>query len=388
LEERDGLRTPADLYLEGSDQHRGWFQSSLLASVGTRGIPPYKGVLTHGFVVDGQGKKMSKSIGNVIAPEEIIKKYGAEILRLWVSSEDYRDDIKISDEILKQLSDAYRKIRNTIRFFLGNLYDFTPATDRVAYKDMEELDRWAICQFELFRHRAIKAYADFDFHIVFHGLHQFCGVTMSAFYLDIIKDRLYTSLPASQTRKAAQTVLYDVLSGLLRLMAPVMSFTAAEAWEHLPGARDTEYVQDSVFLHEFPQEIPEAIDPELDKKWKRLLEVRSEITKALEGARRDKIIGHPLEAKVMVKATGSLAEFLADKWEILKMIAIVSELVKTDELAEEAYVSEVLPELHVSVQPASGAKCERCWTRSETVGDADEHPALCSRCTSVVSKLA
>jgi isoleucyl-tRNA synthetase len=388
LEERDGLRAPADLYLEGSDQHRGWFQSSLLASVGTRGIPPYHGVLTHGFVVDGQGKKMSKSIGNVIAPEEIIKKFGAEILRLWVSSEDYRDDIKISDEILKQLSDAYRKIRNTIRFLLGNLYDFAPAADRVAYNDMEELDRWAIYQFELFKRRAVKAYADFDFHLVFHGLHQFCGVTMSAFYLDIIKDRLYTSLPASQARKAAQTVLYDILSGLLRLMAPVMSFTAAEAWEHLPGGEERGRERDSVFLYEFPQEIPEAIDSDLDKKWQQLLEVRSEITKALEGARRDKIIGHPLEAKVMVKATGSLAEFLADKWETLKMISIVSELVKTEELAAETYVSEALPELHISVLPAAGGKCERCWLRSDTVGQEDDHPELCSRCTSVVSQLA
>jgi isoleucyl-tRNA synthetase len=200
LEEREELQAPADLYLEGSDQHRGWFQSSLLASVGTRGTPPYKGVLTHGFVVDGQGKKMSKSVGNVIAPEEIIKKYGAEILRLWVSSEDYRDDIKISDEILKQLSDAYRKIRNTMRFFLGNLYDFDPSADRIAYKDMEEIDRWALQQFELLKHKATKAYADFEFHIVFHGLHQFCGVTMSALYLDIIKDRLYTAIPGSLER--------------------------------------------------------------------------------------------------------------------------------------------------------------------------------------------
>jgi isoleucyl-tRNA synthetase len=338
-------------------------------------------------VVDKDGKKMSKSVGNVIAPEEVIKKYGAEILRLWVSSVDYRDDIRISDEILKQLSDAYRKIRNTIRYFLGNLYDFVPATDRVAYEDMEELDRWALHQFELFKRKTIRAYADFDFHVVFHGLHQFCGVTMSAFYLDIIKDRLYTAQPASQERKAAQTVLYDVLSGLLCLMAPVMSFTAAEVWEHLPGTGDTEQPGDNIFLQEFPPEIPEAIDPELDKKWKLLLEVRSEITRALEGARREKIIGHPLEAKVLVKATGSLAEFLADKWETLKMISIVSELVQTDDLAGETSASEVLPELHIAVLPASGGKCERCWLRSETVGDAADHPELCSRCTSVVSQL-
>jgi isoleucyl-tRNA synthetase len=388
LEEREELRAPADLYLEGSDQHRGWFQSSLLASVGTRGIPPYRGVLTHGFVVDGQGKKMSKSVGNVIAPEEIIKKYGAEILRLWVSSEDYRDDIKISDEILKQLSDAYRKIRNTMRFFLGNLYDFNPATDRVTYKDMEELDRWALHQFELLKRKAIKAYADFDFHIVFHGLHQFCGVTMSAFYLDIIKDRLYTALPGSLERRAAQTVLYDILAGLLCIMAPVMNFTAAEAWEHLPSAGgDEQRKAHEVFLQEFPAENAEAIDSELDRKWKRFLEVRSEITKALEGARRDKVIGHPLEAKVMVKAIGSLAEFLADKWDTLKMISIVSELSQAEVLEGDIYTSEELPELQVSILPASGGKCERCWLRSETVGDAADHPELCSRCTSVVTQL-
>ena len=381
LEEREELRAPADLYLEGSDQHRGWFQSSLLASVGTRGIPPYRGVLTHGFVVDGQGKKMSKSVGNVIAPEEIIKKYGAEILRLWVSSEDYRDDIKISDEILKQLSDAYRKIRNTMRFFLGNLYDFNPATDRVTYKDMEELDRWALHQFELLKRKAIKAY-------VFHGLHQFCGVTMSAFYLDIIKDRLYTALPGSLERRAAQTVLYDILAGLLCIMAPVMNFTAAEAWEHLPSAGgDEQRKAHEVFLQEFPAENAEAIDSELDRKWKRFLEVRSEITKALEGARRDKVIGHPLEAKVMVKATGSLAEFLADKWDTLKMISIVSELSQAEVLEGDIYTSEELPELQVSILPASGGKCERCWLRSETVGDAADHPELCSRCTSVVTQL-
>ena len=388
LEEREELRAPADLYLEGSDQHRGWFQSSLLAAVGTRNVPPYRGVLTHGFVVDGQGKKMSKSIGNVIAPEEIIKKYGAEILRLWVSSEDYRDDIKISDEILRQLSDAYRKIRNTIRFFLGNLYDFDPSENRVGYEKMSELDRWALHQFEVFKRRAVKAYEDFDFHVVFHGLHQFCGVTMSALYLDIIKDRLYTAPADSAERRAAQTVLYDVLAGVLCIMAPVMSFTAAEAWEHLPGAGDSRLLKEQVFLERFPAENDAAIDQDLDRKWRRLLDVRSEITKALEGARRDKVIGHPLEAKVMVRATGSLAEFLADKWDVLRMVSIVSELERADTLAGEIFTSEELPELQIGVMPASGEKCERCWTRSVTVGGDQDHPELCSRCSGVVVQLS
>jgi isoleucyl-tRNA synthetase len=276
-----------------------------------------------------------------------------------------------------------------MRYFLGNLYDFVPATEKVAYKDMEEIDRWALHQFELFKRKTIKAYADFDFHVVFHGLHQFCGVTMSAFYLDIIKDRLYTALPDSKERKAAQTVLYDILSGLLCVMAPVMNFTAAEAWEYLPQAGNAgKRKSHEVFLQEFPAENEEAIDPELDKKWQRLLEVRSEITKALEGARRDKVIGHPLEAKVLVKTTGALAEFLEDKWDTLKMISIISELSQEDILEGNIYTSEELPELQVSVLPASGEKCERCWLRSESVGDDDGHPELCSRCTTVVAQLA
>jgi isoleucyl-tRNA synthetase len=211
---------------------------------------------------------------------------------------------------------------------------------------------------------------------------------MSAFYLDIIKDRLYTALPGSLERRAAQTVLYDILAGLLCIMAPVMNFTAAEAWEHLPSAGgDEQRKAHEVFLQEFPAENAEAIDSELDRKWKRFLEVRSEITKALEGARRDKVIGHPLEAKVMVKATGSLAEFLADKWDTLKMISIVSELSQAEVLEGDIYTSEELPELQVSILPASGGKCERCWLRSQTVGDAADHPELCSRCTSVVTQL-
>jgi isoleucyl-tRNA synthetase len=338
-------------------------------------------------VVDGQGKKMSKSIGNVIAPEEVIKKYGAEILRLWVSSEDYRDDIKISDEILKQLSDAYRKIRNTLRYLLGNLADFTPATDRIPYHEMEELDRWALLQFEQFKCRAVKAYDDFDFHVVFHGLHQFCGVTMSAFYLDIIKDRLYTSLPDAPMRKSAQTVLYDIAKGLMCIMAPVMSFTAAEAWEYLPEADPVENRKDNVFLEKFPVDREAALDSELEAKWQQLLDVRSEITRALEIARQDKVIGHPLEAKVQVAVTGKLAEFLTDKWETLQMISIVSELSRAEKLDESVFKSEILPELQVSVVPAAGDKCERCWLRSETVGGDADHPQLCRRCTSVVGEL-
>jgi isoleucyl-tRNA synthetase len=384
LEDREGLRSPADLYLEGSDQHRGWFQSSLLAAVGTRGFPPYQSVLTHGFVVDGQGKKMSKSLGNVIAPAEVIKNYGAEILRLWVASEDYRDDIKISDDILKQLADAYRKIRNTIRFLLGNLYDFAPSSHRVAYEELPELDQWALHQFELLKRKVLKAYESFEFHTMFHGLYQFCTVTMSSLYLDVIKDRLYTSLADDSERRAAQTILYEAADGLLRLMSPVLSFTAAEAWEHLPAEAGRE---DSVFIARFPALNDQFLRQDLDSKWERLLAVRAELTKALELARQNKVIGHSLEAEVQVAVRGELEEFLTANWELLKMVTIVSGLSRIAEAAPESYRSEELPELAVLVRPASGHKCERCWVRSPTVGSQAGHPELCNRCAGVVLSL-
>lgn len=373
------------MYLEGSDQHRGWFQSSLLASVGTRGTPPYKGVLTHGFVVDGKGKKMSKSIGNIIKPEKIIKQYGAEILRLWVASEDYRDDIKISDEILKQLSDAYRKIRNTVRFILGNLYDFNPATDRVSDEEMGELDRWALYQFELLKQKITKAYDDFEFHVVFHALYNFCTVTMSSLYLDILKDTLYTLPASSKERRAAQTVLYEIVDGLLRLMTPVLSFMAVETWDYLPEDSERE---ENVFVALFPEPHKERLaDEAMNQKWERLLKVRSELTKALEIARRDKVIGHSLEAEVDIAATGELADFLKNNWETLKTITIVSGMQLVDELQESGFVGEELPELSVLVRAARGEKCERCWIRSESVGTDTDHPELCDRCSGVVAIL-
>ncbi len=383
LEERDDLSSPADLYLEGSDQHRGWFQSSLLAAVGTRGIPPYKGVLTHGFVVDGQGKKMSKSVGNVIAPEEIIKNYGAEILRLWVASEHYRDDIKISDEILKQLSESYRKIRNTIRFLLGNLAGFDPSADQVEYGRLNEIDRWALHQFEILKRKAMAAYDQFEFYVAIQGIHQFCGVTMSALYLDVIKDRLYTEPTASPARRGAQSVLYAILDGILRLMAPVLSFTAEEAWQFLPPVKGREEMASFALF----QPLNDAhLDQALDGKWKRLLAVRAEITRALEIARRDKVIGHPLEAEVGVAVTGDLADFLADKWELLQSISIVSSLKQVADCNEGAYRSDELEGLVIAVSPFSAGKCERCWMRSETVGAIDSHPDLCQRCSTVITE--
>ncbi|HDO31100.1 MAG TPA: isoleucine--tRNA ligase, partial [Desulfobacteraceae bacterium] len=390
-EARPELESPADLYLEGSDQHRGWFQSSLLTSVGTRGRAPFKGVLTHGYVVDGQGKKMSKSVGNVVAPKEVIDKYGAEILRLWVASEDYRDDVKVSDEILRHVADAYRKMRNTIRFMLSNLYDFDPAADSVAIESMDELDRWALGRFAELTRTVVKAYMDYEFHAVYHALHNFCGTAMSSLYLDVLKDRLYVSLPDAPGRRAAQTVIYRILDGLLRLITPILSFTAAEAWKHLQGQGPDEPVEQSVFFARFPAVDDLQTTESFAARWDRLLAIRGEITKVLEAARRSKVIGLSLDAEVLVQAGGETAEFLADKWELLREICIVSSLREEADLAGIAGLdvveAEEVSELRIAVRPAPGEKCERCWTIADTVGRDDAHPALCRRCAEVVRVL-
>ncbi|CAG37281.1 isoleucine--tRNA ligase [Desulfotalea psychrophila] len=385
---RDDLVAPADLYLEGSDQHRGWFQSSLITATGTRGYAPFKGVLTHGYVVDGQGKKMSKSVGNVVAPQEVIDEYGAEILRLWVSSEDYRDDVKVSKEILKQVSDSYRKIRNTIRYFLGNLNDFDPSKDRIAVSEMSELDRWALARFEELRAKITESYDKYEFHAINQSLNYFCGTTMSAFYLDIIKDRLYVEGTDSTIRRASQTVLYDILDGLLRLMSPVLSFTAADAWNALYSLGEKDSLEKSVFFADFPVAIDPQFDAEQEARWQRLIKIRSELTKALELARRDKVIGHSLEAEVLVKGEGELGEFIHAEWQHLREISIVSAMSEIEGAPEEsAYVSEEVEGLVVSVKLAPGVKCDRCWIRSTTVGDSVEHPQLCSRCLAIVEDM-
>lgn len=390
LELRDELASPADLYLEGSDQHRGWFHSSLLTSVGTRGVAPYKGVLTHGYVVDGEGKKMSKSVGNVVVPSEVIEKYGAEILRLWVSSEDYTGDVKVSDAILKQVSDSYRKIRNTIRYFLGNLSDFQVEKDRVAQEKLLEIDQWALAKFEELRYKVVKAYDSYEFHSIYQNINYFCGMTMSSFYLDVLKDRLYTAAPDSVDRRAAQTVLYDILTGFLQLISPVLCFTAAEAWDSLHGRDEKSPLEQSIFFTEFPPAKEIALQDGMMKKWARLLSVRSEITKALEIARREKVIGHSLEARVEVKATGDLLAFLRAEWQTIQDISIISELRLLEEKpagSSVVFTSEELEDFVVAVGPANGEKCERCWIRSETVGKDTRHPQLCHRCASVLQEM-
>ena len=390
LEPRAQLRSPADLYLEGSDQHRGWFQSSLLTSVGNRGRAPFKGVLTHGYVVDGKGKKMSKSIGNVIAPQEMIDKFGADIVRLWVSSEDYRDDVKVSEEIMRHVSDGYRKMRNTIRFLLSNLNDFDPVTDTVTdAAHFSELDRWALARYAELVRRVDRAYTEYEFHAVYHGLLNFCTSVVSSLYMDVLKDKLYCAATNDPGRRAAQTVIYRILDGLLRLMSPIISVTAAEAWEHLNGLDQKSPIEESVFFADFPKVDDIGEDNELDQRWEKLLAVRSEITKILEAARRDKVIGLSLDAEVVLELEGEIADFLADKLELLRQVCIVSTLrvLESADPAVNFVASEEVSGLKVAVQPAPGEKCERCWTLSTTVGDTEAHPTLCNSCVGVVEKL-
>ncbi|MFP4476572.1 MAG: isoleucine--tRNA ligase [Desulfatibacillaceae bacterium] len=378
LEARPYLRWPADMYLEGSDQHRGWFHSSLLCSVGTRGRAPYDGVLTHGFVVDAEGRKMSKSIGNVIAPDKVIKQYGAEILRLWVASSDYRDDIRISDNILKQLTDAYRRIRNTWRFILGNISDFDPEQDAVGHDDLLEIDRYMLHRLQYIRHRAAKAYDAFEFHIIYHDLHNFCAVDLSAFYLDILKDRLYTSPPGSVRRRAAQTVMFRLLDTTVRLMAPILAFTAEEAWDHMP---DFAGKADSVHMALMPEIEERWADQELAERWERIRKVRGEVTKAIEEARAKKEVGHPLDASATVYADDTWYENLAPYADRLSNLFIVSQaILARGEAPEGAFVSTNVPGIAVMVKPALGGKCQRCWIHDESVDAIDERPGVCRRC--------
>jgi len=385
LEQRSNLRWPADLYLEGSDQHRGWFHSSLLTSVGTRGKAPYKSVLTHGFTVDGEGKKMSKSVGNTIAPKEVIRKHGAEILRLWVSASDYRDDIRISDNILKQLSDAYRRIRNTSRYILGNLYDFNPESDMVPYEDMQEIDRYALHKLQDIIAKSKRAYDNYEFHVIYHSLNNYCTIDLSAFYLDILKDRLYTSPPNSIERRSAQTAMHILLDAIVRIMAPVLAFTADEIWKHIPDKNDKPV---SVHLASMPTINKRWKNDELGRKWGRLIAVRREVTKVLEEARTKKIIGHSLDAAVTLCAEGDVFEDLNPYANDLRTVFIVSKaaLVSSDNRTG-AFINTGIDELSIQVEAADGEKCERCWVHDGSVGTLTEHPKICNRCQTALESI-
>ena len=386
LEPRVDLRWPADLYLEGSDQHRGWFHSALLTAVGTRKQAPYKAVLTHGFVVDADSRKMSKSLGNVIAPSEVIDKYGAEILRLWVSATDYREDIRISENILKQLSDAYRRIRNTSRFMLGNLFDFDPAVDEISYDSMPEVDRFALHKLQGMIEKTLKAYDEYEYHLIYHALHNYCTLDLSAFYLDILKDRLYTSPPKSDARKSAQTVMYFLLDSLARIMAPLLPFTAEEIWEYMPAHSEK---TSSVHIASLPEVSSQWKDEDLSQKWETILNVRAEATKALEEARAAKQIGHPLDAAVTISAKEGLYDLLQPYAEDLRFIFIVSSVsLLKDEKLDGSFESEKLEGLSIKIDAASGKKCERCWIHELSVGSDNEHPTICERCQNALAEIS
>ena len=357
----------ATLYLEGSDQYRGWFQSSLLTSVATKGKAPYKEVLTHGYTVDEQGRKMSKSVGNVIAPQTMIKQYGADILRLWVLSSDYKSDVSISNGIMKQVAEVYRKIRNTARYILGNISDFN-VNEPVKYDKLEEIDKWALIKLNHLIKDCTKAFDEYDFNKAYQAINTFCVVDMSNFYLDIIKDRLYTSKKESTKRRAAQTAMYNILSGLVRIIAPMTVYTAEEIWKYMPhkNGENTE----SIMLEYWPKVNEKYENKELEEKWNKIIAIKEEASKALEMARAEKVIGHSLNAKVTINADKENYNFLKDKEELLQEVFIVS-----------AVEVKEANELKIDVTPAEGEKCERCWMYSTTVGEDKENPTICHRCS-------
>lgn len=377
MEQHKGLSWPADLYLEGADQYRGWFQSSLLTSVVYKGSAPYKAVCTHGWVVDGEGKTMHKSLGNGIAPNEITDVYGADILRLWVASSDYHSDIRISQPILKQLSEAYKKIRNTARFILGNLGNgkgFNPDTDCVSDDKLTELDKWALMRLDSLIDKVNEGYNTFDFHIAFHAIHNFCVTDMSNFYLDIIKDRLYCEKEDSEVRRAAQTAMYRILSAVARLAAPIISFTAEEIWTYMPHTSTDD--KESIFLNQMPEKSGIEFSDEFVSKWEFIYSTRETVNKVLEEKRNEKLIGKSLEANIIIHCGESLYEKYNALTEELKDILIVSGVSASKDGNDE------VPEIEVI--KAEGEKCERCWSYSNTVGSDSEHPTLCARCAAVV----
>ncbi|TNG01260.1 MAG: isoleucine--tRNA ligase, partial [Gammaproteobacteria bacterium] len=378
LEQNKDLQYPADLYLEGSDQHRGWFQSSLLTAVGMNGSAPYRNVLTHGFTVDADGRKMSKSLGNVIAPQKIVKTLGADILRLWVAATDYRNEMNVSDEILKRMADSYRRMRNTARYLLANLEGFDPAENQVDDDDMLALDRWAVIRASRLQEEIIKAYDDYNFHLIYQKVHNFCSVDMGAFYLDIIKDRIYTMQTDSVARRSAQTAMYHIAEALVRWLAPVLSFTAEEIWKYLPGERN-----ESVFLTEWYEGLSAYHEDQFDSEfWNQVMKVRNAVSRELEKARNEKKVGSSLDAEVDLYCTPELRGLLSQLEDELRFILITSyaRIHSLEEKASDAIAAEGVDALWIKVSLSSHDKCVRCWHHREDIGDNDVHPELCVRC--------
>jgi isoleucyl-tRNA synthetase len=365
---RAELTWPADLYLEGSDQHRGWFQSSLLVGLGTRGKAPFREVVTHGFIVAEDGRKMSKSLGNSIEPQDIIKESGAEIIRLWVAMVDYREEVRLGKQILARVIEAYRKIRNTLRYLASNLYDFDPAVDTVPLERMQEVDRFALARYGTAATAVLTAYEGYDFPTIFQAINQFATVDLSAFYADVSKDRLYTFGPASPERRSAQTAMYMIADGLTRLLAPILPVTTDELWQHLPGARDS-----SIHLAEFPTDVERLQNPALTERWERLMKIREEVNRALETERQAKTIGNALGARVILRASGADAALLHQYRDDLPMLFIVSEVELETVSSQDAGVQ-------ITVMRAEGEKCPRCWRFVRTISKARGAEGLCERC--------
>jgi isoleucyl-tRNA synthetase len=381
-----GKEWPADVYLEGPDQYRGWFHSSLLIAVGVRDKAPYRGVVTHGWTLDEQGRPMSKSLGNVVLPSEICDKWGADLLRLWVGSQEYQADVKMSERVMTQLSEAYRKIRNTFRFALGNLNEFDPTCDALPNAQLEEIDQWMLERTADLVKRCREWYASYEFHRVYHAIHDFCVVDLSAFYYDMLKDRLYTKAPKNKSRRSAQTAVWKITSALVRLAAPILVFTAEEIWKYFPKAAGE---PDSVHIALFPDE-PElrtGIAPAKVDTWELFGKVRGEVLKALEIARNEKkLINSGLEAKVLLNADLELKAKLKHYLPLLPGLFIVSQVELISAGAGD-YKAEAVPSLEVTVQRADGKKCERCWNYSLHVGENSRYPTICERCSEAIAEI-
>jgi isoleucyl-tRNA synthetase len=364
---RPELTWPADVYLEGSDQHRGWFQSSLLVGLGTRNAPPFREVVTHGFIVAEDGHKMSKSLGNSIEPQEIIKDSGAEIIRLWVTMVDFREEIRVGRQILARVIEAYRKMRNTLRYLASNLYDFDPVGDRVDLAQLQEVDRFALGRYGTAATTVLRAYEAYDFPTIFQAINQFTTVDLSAFYADVSKDRLYTFAAASPDRRSAQTAMFIIADGLTRLLAPILPMTADELWRHLPGPRE-----DSVHLAEFPHDADALIDTALIARWERLMRIRDDVNRALEAERQAKTIGNSLGARVTLRAGGEDGRLLQQYRDELPMLFIVSQVDVEPASGGDA--------LEIAVTRAEGEKCARCWRVVPAVSARTDTAGLGERC--------
>jgi isoleucyl-tRNA synthetase len=369
------LSFPADLYLEGSDQHRGWFHSSLLASCMLNGMPPYRALLTHGFVVDGDGRKMSKSLGNVIAPQKVVGMFGADILRLWVASTDYSGELSISDVILKRVVESYRRTRNTLRFLLANLSDFNPATDTLAPVEWLEIDRYALDTLARLQSDVVREYEQYRFHIITQRLHEYCSEHLGAFYLDILKDRLYTAGKNSRPRRAAQNALFHIAHALVRLFAPVLSFTADEVWAHLPDAP-----KESIFVEEWHVLPPAALTQEARERWDTLLELRADVSKELEQLRVAGKIGSALAAEVELYVSSAPAERLLESFGDDLRFVFITSAARVHQCTHPSAVPSRVEGVGVRVLASAGKKCERCWHYRADTGNCTEHPQLCSRC--------